>query len=143
LHKEGGNLVKENSSLRVRRIVLVVSAAAGLCIVLCLALVLFTLWRQRRMLDRMETAVRSGFPAFCAGPGETMVIEKSQVHVPLFYDTWDVSCEPQRSSAPWPGPAMTVNVRRCTVTRPMIVSMEWEQVYGELFTEGQKMPVCP
>jgi hypothetical protein len=72
-----------------------------------------------------------------------MVIEKSPINVPLLYDAWDVSCESQRSSVPWSEPAMMVNVGSCEVMRPVTASMDWDYIYGGLFEEGQKMPICP
>ncbi|MCJ7624700.1 MAG: hypothetical protein MUO76_14455 [Anaerolineaceae bacterium] len=134
---------RSDRSDKTRSVVRVVFVVAGLCIALGVALVSFTIWQQSRVPDRLESAVRSGFPTFCAGPGETIIIEMSVVYVPLLYDNWDVSCEPERSSAPWPGPAMTVNMGSCVVTRPMAATLEWDFVYGGLFEDGQKMPVCP
>ena len=120
-----------------RLIVLVVGAVAGLCTVLCAVVVLLTAWQQRPVPGRVEAAVHASFPTSCTNPGETILVERSPIHVPLIYDTWDVTC------VRWLGPAMMVNVTNCSVTRPIVITIEWESAYGQLYQDGQKMPVCP
>jgi hypothetical protein len=103
-------------------------------------------WRIFSLRQRVERAVRASFPAFCTGPGEQMVINNALVRSSptlVRNEMWDVFCRPGQGQLAWPWPAMTVNVVTCEVTTPMDISLKWYEVYGHLYINGQKLPVCP
>jgi hypothetical protein len=127
---------------------LVLGCAGGLlaCLALTGALWGWNEWRITSLRQRVERAVRASFPAFCAAPGEQLVVNNALVRSSptLVKDAmWDVSCQPGQGRLAWPWPAMTVNVVTCEVTTPMDISLKWYEVYGGLYRNGQPMPVCP
>ena len=136
---------KEFAGRYGRRIII----GCGMLLTLCClsALVYLGVGMQRGLSaqKRIEKAVRASFPGFCAAAGNTLVVERTAFDpLPIFNEAvWDVSCEPQRSSMPWPGPAMTVNMLTCVASVPPTASLDWYPIYGSLFKAGQPLPVCP
>jgi hypothetical protein len=127
---------------------LLFGCAGGLlaCLVAVGGLWLWNEWRVERLRQRVAGAVRASFPEFCAAPGERLLINNALVRSsPSLVNEamWDVSCLPGPGEPGWPWPAMTVNLVTCEVTTPMDISLKWYDVYGRLFRNGQRMPVCP
>jgi hypothetical protein len=116
------------------------------CLAVAGSLWVWNEWRVEALRQRVARSVRASFPSFCAAPGERLLINNALVRSsPSLVSEvmWDVSCLPGQGEPPWPWPAMTVNLATCEVTTPMDISLKWYDVYGRLFTNGQRMTICP
>lgn len=117
----------------------------GVALVLCglaiLSVNLLVGWQRPIVANRVESAVRASFAGFCAGAEEQITVQPSSMPMSLIPNRyWDIRCEP---GAWMTGPAMTVDVRTCSVLVPQYGIPEWHQSYGSMYENGQRLTVCP
>ena len=122
------------------RILLGCATLVGLCCMTAVFTAIVVNWQQARVSRQVEKAVQASFPDFCDNPDQKL-IAKPITRPPSFALNryWDVSCEPGSWTT---GPAMTVDVKTCSVLIPWYGIPEWH-IYSSMFEDGQRMSVCP
>ena len=117
----------------------------AMILVLCLLTAIgFAAYKQiqlKSIRPLVEKAVRESFPTFCVDLGSEIVVEPSKTMPPVQVRFWDVTCIP--GPFPWVESAMLIDIKTCTVQIPLTASFDWYQVFGGLYIDGQKLPVCP
>jgi hypothetical protein len=126
---------------RHRKSLVICVVALVLCGLVILSINLFAGWQRPIVASRVERAVRASFPGFCAASEEQVTVQPSSIPMSLIPNRyWDIRCEP---GAWMTGPAMTIDVRTCSVLVPQYGIPEWHQSYGSMYENGQRLMVCP